>query len=620
MRHTLLIAFVAVVSMSFNSGCERPEDPMLKVLEASSTSTRIDDLARTMDFVFSERQFDQIEFNNKVSDGLNRWANYSQEKFEGSDWQPDGSISDMLSNFDSLEVVQRLDESSYLTTDASYLQTAVWCQQIANRVDEKSTLSQFEFYRLLADDFEPEDGEEAPIDRLIEKLNPAVEGDDSKRLASALKLFDWVTRNILLVDPVDYDPENLDELKLVDGDTPSASGISELGGRRHPWETLIFARGDYVEKAKLFMLLCQQLELDTVMLATTENEATTPWAVGIPVGDELYLFDTRLGLPVPGKTPGSIATLSELRGDESLLSSLDLTVKESLADDTKYWVKNDDLDSLKGLVYWLPESVSRRMAVLEDSLVGDQRLLLTRRPESMIASLPKIENVNYEPWNVSLKTHQFRAVLRESLPKAMTDDALAQKLSWYPTEEEYVLRFPIYRTSRTRFFRGKFERPRGKRSRDSIESFGILMYDDDTINGLSSDRNLQMQIGIRNPAKDMPAQEFARQIQSRQSQMRLVRRDAGFFMCQAHFDNGSVSTTATWMPKLLNEDDVERWAPGLAYLYSRALEYRHQYDDAIEYLQEEGPQQHGNLLRARYLRNKVEEVFADKPASDSEAQ
>ena len=92
--------------------------------------------------------------------------------------------------------------------------------------------------------------------------------------------------------------------------------------------------------------------------------------------------------------------------------------------------------------------------------------------------------------------------------------------------------------------------------------------------------------------------------------MRLVRRDAGLFMCQSHFDNGSVSTTANWVPRLLEEQDVDRWEGALKYLNGRSMEARHQYDEAIEQYKSEGPQQHGNLIRARLLKEQIDARFS----------
>lgn len=371
----------------------------------------------------------------------------------------------------------------------------------------------------------------------------------------------------------------------------------------------MFARGDYIEKSKLFMMLCHRVNLPSVMFAT--GEEAQPWAVGVLIGEEFYLFDSKMGLPIPGKDNTSVATLSAVMADASLLKKLDLSVKESLADETKYWVTEKDLEKVTGLVYWNPVSASRRMAVLESSLFAENQMLMVQRPDETIAKLPKVDNVEFKPWDIGLQTAQFRQILGESMPKAVSDDSLADRIAWHFPEEGYIMNFPIYRTARARFIRGKFEKAKeGRISRDAIESFAMLMYDDQTISGLETDRDLQLMIGIRT-SNQTPAQ-FESQIRFRQAQMRLVRRDAGLFMCQSHFDRGSVSTTANWVPKLLEEQDVGRWEPGLKYLNARALEARHQYDEAIEQLKAEGPQQHGNLIRARLLKEQIETHYAKK--------
>ena len=611
MRHAFTISAVSFAFLVAVCGCERPEDPMLKILESTTSQARVDDLSRTMDFVLGERQSDQTEFNNNVAQGLNRWAGYSEEQFSSFDWKMDSSLENVLKPYsEDLPAANRMDGSSFLSSDSQYLQSVAWLDFVAKRVEENPHLGQYELYRLMADDYQPDVDEEAPVDAAIEKLNPDLSPDDAQKLSLAIQLFDWVTRNVQLEEEPSYTEDEIEEQRLVEADTLSASGLTAPGARRNAWQLLMFARGDYIEKAKLFMMLCHRMELPAVMIATGEEEK--PWAVGVCIGKEFFLFDTKLGLPIPGKGNTSVATLSAVVADTSLLSNLDLSVKESLADDTKYWVTAKDLEKLTGLAYWNPTSASRRIAVLEGNLVGDQQMSLVQRSDETISKLPEVDNLEYKPWDISLKTSQFRKVLGETMPKAVSDDALAERLAWHFTEEGYIMRFSNYRTARSRFIRGKFEQGEITRSssRDAIESFALLMYEDQTIAGLETDRDLQIMIGIRQ-ANQTPA-EFEQQIRSRQAQMRLVRRDAGLFMCQSHFDNGSVSTTANWVPKLLDEQDVGRWEPGLRYINARALEFRHQYDEAIEQLKAEGPQQHGNLIRARLLSEQIKTHYAKK--------
>lgn len=616
-----LFCALAVVSLSLAvAGCERPEDPMLKILQTSTTKTRVDNLSRTMDLIFNLKQFDKAELENNVAMGLNLWSGYSGEKFEAVNWQADPQATETLKAFPSLPQAVNFDGTTFLPTDAVFLQQELWCKYIANRVTKDTYLGKFELYRLFAGEFEPEKDDSSPIVSMIGKLHPDLSDDDAAKLASALKLFDWTTRNIQLEPTPRFDEDEIEEQRLVDGDSLVASGLPEPGTRRQPWHVLTFARADFIERAKLFMNFCHRSELPAVMLATQKDDSLSPWAVGVAVGSKLYLFDTRLGLPIL-QSDGKIATLSDVRENPELLSSLDLSVEESLADDTKYWVGADELKSLVGLVYWTPESASNRIAALEANLLGRQQLPLVNNPAETIKQLPDVDGVQYKAWDIELRTLAFRKVLAESLPKAVSDDTLAQKLGWYFTEEDYVIRFPNYRTARARFYKGKFARSVGVRSnRDAIESFAILTYNDNVIASLETDRSLQLQLQLQRGDTQSPV-EFEREIRSRQQLMRLVRRDAGLFMCQGHFDNGSFSTTANWLPTLLDASDNERWTPGLAYLHGRALESQHYYDKAIKALKADGgPQQHGNLIRARLLQKQLDTHFADVTRKSDDTQ
>ena len=265
MRQALTsISALAIAFLVVATGCERPEDPMLKILQSTVSNTQIDDLSRTLDFVFSERQSDQTEFNNRVSQGLNRWGSYSKELFDSTEWEQDATVKDLLETFaDELPTIDRMDGSSFLTTDSQYLQSLAWLDFIANRVGETGYLGQFELYRLMADLYDPDDDEEAPIDVLFQKLNPELSAEEAQKLSLAIQLFDWVTRNIQL-DPVpSYTEEEIEEQRLVEADTLSAMGLAAPGAKRDPWQLMMFARGDYIEKAKLFMALCHRCLLYT---------------------------------------------------------------------------------------------------------------------------------------------------------------------------------------------------------------------------------------------------------------------------------------------------------------------------------------------------------------------
>ena len=597
------ICIFCIAPLAFFSGCEVPEDPMIGLLETNSTDSRVNDLSRTMDFVFSERQFDMREFTDKVSIGLNRWGTYSDETLKDIPWEMDAAVQSLFDEHESLPILQRNAELSFINTDTNFLQETVWLSQIAKRVRENSQPRQLELLRLAAGDFKAEAKDDSPVETMVAKLHPDLDEKQARDLASAISLFDWVTRNIQLENAFDDSEGSADEFRLNDAESLPAAGVPGLGYTQYLWQTLVYARGDYVERAKLFLALCEQSGLEAVMFAVPGEDSDKLWAVGVVIGDDYYLFDSKLGLPIPGKKTGTVATLAQVRADASLLTSLDLSVEESIADETDYWVKSEETKNLKALMYFAPEAVSRRMKALETSLVGDQRLALTNLPSERIKSLPKTDGVKPSPWSISLDTHEFRQTVRESIPKANTDDKLRDRLAWHFVNEDYIDNFPIYRTARARFFKGKFETAADDNSRDSVQSFRFLMYTNELIDNLGANREMQVLHGIR---KGDSLAEFQRRLLSVQERMRLVRRDAGLFLTQAQFDNDNVSTTSNWIPKLMDREETERWDGAMNYLYGRALESQHDYDRAIEFYKKDGPQVHGNLIRARNLKGLIE--------------
>ena len=56
-----------------------------------------------------------------------------------------------------------------------------------------------------------------------------------------------------------------------------------------------------LQRARIFILLARQLHIDAVMLGIeTRSGRPRAWLPAVLLGDQLYLFDTQLGLPIPG--------------------------------------------------------------------------------------------------------------------------------------------------------------------------------------------------------------------------------------------------------------------------------------------------------------------------------
>ena len=586
-------------------GCTSETDQMLDSVDTSLLSVKRNDLSRTMEFVFDDRQFDQKDFEQKVSLGLNRWANYSAGEAKRAAVDSSDQVKELLEENGDLDVVSRHKDLVFLNTDAYFLQESFWISQIAQRVVDKHAVSLFELYRLSADNYVVDSEDDDPFTKIVGKLHPDLDEESVVNLTKSIKCFDWVVRNVYLLDELVPSEEDIEEQRLNDAEDPAAAGVRVLGQQRHPWQTLMTGRGDYVDRAKVMLMMLRAVDLDAVMLCTGDD--AKPWVVGVAIGDDYFLFDTKMGLQIPGKNLGSVATLTDIQDHGELLSGLDLSIEESLADDSKYWVRPEQTNKLMAKIYVVPESLAQRMAGLESSLVGEHRLNLEAFPSREMERLPVLEGVGVSLWDIAIKTHRFRKAVGEALPKAISEDQLSDRLRWYYKEEAYIDQFHSYRTNRVRFFKGKFESLEEEQRRNAVESCQVLMYSDDDIDTLATDKTMMAIAGL---PEDKNPVTFEARLKSVQAQMRLVRRDVGLFLSQCLFDNGNPGTSANWLEGIARKDDVDRWRAGIEYLLGRSFESRKEYDLAIEqYRKEDSNQLHGNLIRTRLLTAAVSKAY-----------
>jgi len=623
-----------VCSLTLSLGCTRDET-FVDYVPTDIAKSKVDDLARSIDFVKSEVRFEQAEFISGVTNGLNRWASYSKDKLIDSSWAADATVQPLVEQYAELPVSQRLGELNFLNTDSYYLQQSYWISLVSDRMAASQRYQPFELYRLAADNMDASKSDK-PVDEIFKQLNGIDNADDAQHLAESAKVFDWICRNINLESDAPIDESEIEDLALDPDKEGAAAGVPGLGYQRYPWQTMLYGRGDYVERAKLMMLMLRHLQIDSVMLAA--GETAKPWAVAVNIGGDYFLFDTKLGLPIPGEKLGSIATLAMVQKKPKLLTSLDLTTDESLADNTKYWIRPDDLNSLIALLYASPDAASKRMKALQGDLDVELRKLTslasnksdTSENESSLQSnnnrmliscgldqtkerLTKVDGVTFEPWDIAFKTHQYRGVIRTAIERGSSEDEA--KLGWFYRTEAYVNGFRPYRTARGRFFKAKFQVVEDKRSLNALQGWKNQMFSDDDIGNLSTDADMQRIHGIRQ--ENQNSQAFANTLASVQSQMRLIRIDAKLFMAQSLFDNANEGGIRGWLEDLKANssddpvDDNGRWNDAVNYLLSRSFESQKLYDEAIEIYQQEGlNQSHGNILRSRLLKQLIKKYYA----------
>jgi hypothetical protein len=212
-------------------------------------------------------------------------------------------------------------------------------------------------------------------------------GDD---LSRARRVFDWA----------------MQQLQLVPAGSLGTRQYRQVMAR--PYDLLLRgmateADGFWAERAWLFMVLCRQLGLDAGLITYTKGNVLEPlvpradgrlgsgllglakppkpvigWICCVLIEGKGYLFDARVGLPIPGPGGVGVATLDQALSDPSHLEAMNLpgespygTSRATLmASPSKLGIM---IDSSRG--YFDP-----KMKMLQRELPGKNRTILYRDP------------------------------------------------------------------------------------------------------------------------------------------------------------------------------------------------------------------------------------------------
>ncbi len=590
-------------------GCS--QDVSESIVDHQMKVSRADQLRVTTDYVFTDEQFDNAEFEQKVSGGLNRWFESQAAENVPVEWSPDPLIDSLPAEVKS--EVDALEQTTFLTTDTHYVQGQMWIRELVRAIGKRPLARGFwpPLTAALGDQPVDEGWRSAFADAY-----PEFSEADRDQLLLVCKLFDWTTMNIQLADRRDWPSAAVVAAqRLADDDEawPPKVGVRGPGYNRFAWQTLLFGQGDDLERARVFLQLVHEAGLDGVMLAikSAGESDLSPfgyrcWLPAVRVGNELFLFDTELGLPLPASNPTRFATLGELVGDPGLIRQWDLSAAESTSDDADYRVRPDDLQhGIVALVEVPIESLTRRMAVLERGLTGDERLRLTSQPSKIaqaVQGLSGVGGVQLSPLDAC--THQFRAAVETGEQTAKFNADVRERLAWRVLEEEYINSYVRFRKGKNKYFRDHLMAPRGVIDRGAIEWFQLMRYDDEFIETLHENASVLEALGIGN---HLPVVEYNRRLSNTKEHMRLVRADATYCLALCHLFDGNPSVAATWLGRVDAFDQRNFWDVGVRYLQGRCAEmlgdtaaaaaiYRTGKDD-----QRLKPQAYGNLLRARLL-------------------
>ena len=324
----------------------------------------------------------------QVVSRLNQWVD-TQEK--PAEWKPDPMLATLPAELRKLPMVENLGQVHFTAYDGYMLMEAVWLRDASR--------------------------------------SKWAGGGSADELQVARSLFDWTLRNI----QADYDdPDRVPQV---------------------PWETLFLGHGTTWERAWTYILLLRQRGIDAAVLALpgedssrppvaaptsnagdssraalpgkspatgAENGSLRPWCVGVLIGDtrkekaekKLYLFDPKLGLPIParngvgadkwGRLDVQPATLDQVVAKPELLDRL------ALEADEPYWARKADLKRAVALVEASPLYLSPRIRRIESRLTGEQRLVLNAEPAQQAARFRTAGVSDVRLWNLPYTTLQRR--------------------------------------------------------------------------------------------------------------------------------------------------------------------------------------------------------------------
>jgi hypothetical protein len=151
--------------------------------------------------------------------------------------------------------------------------------------------------------------------------------------------------------------------------------------------------GTAKERAFVFVALLRQLGIDGCMVGIPADakDIAPPrfWLTGALVGKEIFLFDTRLGLAVPGPKGKGVATLAQMRTDPKLLQAFAVDPKYP------YDVTPEQAKHAEVYVAATLDAIAPRMHFLENALAQtDNKIRLSTDP---LALLQRFETATKEP-------------------------------------------------------------------------------------------------------------------------------------------------------------------------------------------------------------------------------
>lgn len=440
---------------------------------------------------------------------------------------------------------------------------------------------------------EPQDGAAGKgAENQDAEKTPALTIGQVDQLQTAMRFFDWTIRNIALEpDQMPFPPQ------MPIPEMPPGMPFEGPGFRQTVYQTLWRGRGDSLQRSGVFTQLCMQAGIPAAVLATQsdENGVRTPWSVGVLIGEHIFLFETRLGLPIPGPDQIGVATLAQARKDPSVMRRL------NVAGYFDYPLSRSDIAQNVALLNLRPETLSSRMRTLESGLTGDRRMVLWVDADDWAKRFDEVPGIaDVRIWEIPMLAELYALGLDMM---AERDPAFS---FWYRS------RFAVLEASGTqdnnlavgrwRHLTGQFVDDEIAGTEGARTHYLEQRAPEYEIDDLRINVQLQNQYGLRRELGMDPAEYDAR-LQQMQTFMRLGKRTATYWLALLQYDDGRFETARNWFVKrVLDDAQQSYWSDAAVYNAARSSEAEGSIADAVETLKtDQSVSNFGNRLRARLL-------------------
>lgn len=530
-----------------------------------------DHLAETFELLGDFVDLNPDKVRQQITYHLNKWRldNRFGSHSEGSSPQILRTVSDVLP---TEYATQEIMSESFSRADVSHLRDCYLFRQIVRWVDDERR-------------------DDSLLREWLESTEAEFGQDHADDIRTAVRLFDWTIRNVAL-EPGNQGANFPSPPKFSHG-----MAFQGPGYRQSDYETVWHGTGDALQRAGVFTQLCFQADLDAAVLSkqSTETGALTPWAVGVLIGGEVYLFEPELGTYVPGVGQVGIATLSQARRDTTVMRRLNVP---GFFD---YPLAKEDVQQSIALLNVAPVGLSPRMQQLQSGLTGQRRMNVYVDASEQTRLWDAASGISgVRLWDVPLLAEIYRAELLQAVQR---DPRIA---FWY--HSRWAMMDAGFASAK-QLARGRWEHLHGHFNDNEIENEkGARTYylnqrpPEFEIDDLRIDVDLQKAYGIRRELRADPG-VYDRQVQQIQELMRMGKRTATYWLSLVQYDDGRYENAVSWLDgRVLDEDQRSFWEPAARYNLARAAEQLGDFDRAIELYKTEGsPQEHGNRIRARLI-------------------